>query len=476
MQLLGGKTIMSKIVSRKYAVMLLHSDLLNNPDYLQYRAYIQDGTELEKIPKEDVDLIKDQRANWIRISMSEWRADKKKPVLTVKRDYHGVAQHCDLCNAKLDKSVYHVRNTKNDEELYIGDTCLDHVLNQEPGMSIAMTPEQFRRQVQFKKQYPSIMRFLGEAPSNQAPFEVSSSIIKNEAKLRRDANTLMRKFRNDKKEYGKIIQLERAVEGLPAKISRNMQNKNEANSLSLDFRIQLEADQKGELKRIRSITQKNDGFLNTEAAQLILDPGFCERYLSDLVQRNVVDETGIAKMEFIKRGSYRVYFISGAHKVAFIAKTGTVISTFSYPVVQPTRRLSNELLRSKIHLDAEHSIGEVLNIGREALASQDYYEVTIQNQEFKEYIAVKEKDLPENDKTKFSISKYKRIQRNNIIFQIENRFCVLSPSELMTIGRNLFVSTFSGESYSLPTITTMSKVDVLDSLRIAYDASGSSKY
>lgn len=143
---------MGTIIELKDRNLFVNSDYLkNNPEYVEYYQMLIeskniDDTDVTSIQK---NTIKKNIAYWINLSIGEWKADYKKPILVKK----GEDGHCDLCNQGGLKTKYKITNKYNGNTMFIGGNCVDKFSEIREAKRIAKNVEQVERLEILRKRF-----------------------------------------------------------------------------------------------------------------------------------------------------------------------------------------------------------------------------------------------------------------------------------------------------------------------------------
>ena len=445
---------------------------MKQPELKEYRESIENGATLEQLNPEMRMTVITHRYEWERQSMKEWRRDPKKFELSVEKDFGGEAQRCDLCGTRLPKSVFHVVNHKNGLNLHIGGDCVENVMNLEPEIGSSLTDAEYKRQQEFLGLYPQIVEFLHNSPSDVAPFEVSSGIIKQETSLRKKGNALRTQFvRKSNKKYAELNALCQDIKRLQQSIDLDVADKSNANGLSIYLRRQLEIDQNKQVKNIRRYVQEKNGFLKTDAAILIQDHSFLEDYQKMVISQNNSEKTGIANVVLVSHGVFAVDFICKIAHARFVFDSEDVISAFKYPVGSFTKQaVKNLLVRSesrKLDKTAEHAIHK---LGISYFESKGLQEARIDFQSFTNFVQKHEQRLIDDDKSHVTPGRFNKLLKSVTILSNHGRYAVYSRDEVKQIGEEYFISCFVGNPSPSVTVTVSSLDDTLTFLYHQYDA------
>lgn len=135
---------MTTIIELKDRNLFVNSNYLkNNPEYVEYYQMLIINKNLDDtdVTNTQMDTIKKNIAYWINLSIEEWKADYKKPIL-VKNGENG---HCDLCNQGGLKTKYKITNKYNGNSMFIGGNCVDKFSEIREAKKIAKNVEQVER-------------------------------------------------------------------------------------------------------------------------------------------------------------------------------------------------------------------------------------------------------------------------------------------------------------------------------------------
>lgn len=463
---------LSLLIDEKYRRMLLSSEFMKQPELKQYRDCLVAGISLEEAPEDVREAFALHHNDWIRNSMGEWRRAQPKYELTIRYDYKGEKQTCELCDHVLTSNVYHVFNKVNGHSLYIGSTCLDHVLNKESGVNgRVLSIAQAKRQDDFKAQFPDVYALLSDRPSDAAAYEVSDQIIHEETALVTSVRGVLRRFVDGNRDYGDVHRLRNQLVALKAHIRQDMVGKNDQNSLSRQFREQIKMDQSSQFNSIRRSAQANGGYLTTETAALIKVTQFLQQYLDRLNHLNQPQTTGIQAIASPKQGVFQITLHNQLGSLTYSFNSKLVIGAFQYPLNNVTHEKAQQLLTSGGHVVKKLSQSQMLAMGMAALEARGFESSVVEVDEFRAYVRQAERRITDSkERTNVTVGRFNQINKQQLLFSFRDQFVMHTPAEVAAHGQGVFEAAFLGLDRPALRTTLLSRADVLEKLRQAYDA------
>lgn len=461
-------------MQEKDANMMLKSEFMKaTPDLNRILGYIRDDQQLENLPVAEQYSISINRHEWLKQCMSEWRRHKQKFELSIKKDYAGKNQKCNLCNTTLKKSVFHVYNIKNKNELFIGSDCCGHVLNEDPALRTTLTGKRYWRDKEFKRDFKELDNLMYHLPSDGSKFEVTKDILDFEHRLRSDIKKVYKNYLEGSILQSNLDVLNEKIERLGRMIKNNDVKMENLDGLSRDLLYRLEIKQsKSDVSRVRRIVQENKGLLNTDSASIIKDTIFLKGYVDELNMRSSQFENKISIFKLGINGTIAVIFIFNNIYVELTYSSNDVIETFGYPVRFITDENINSLIQQQSVPFDEESKMNLSKYGIRKLGNEGWNRYSLEYNNFANYVKDREKDTPEKDKTKIKKSNLNSIIRNILIFENRGSYNIASKKDLLNIGKRQFINDFLGKTNSKVEITNVksSKTNLFAYIFNQYDA------
>lgn len=468
-----GVMLTALIVAEHTAKMLLMSEYMNTTAELRkFRSYIESGLTLEDLSEKEREEVIDYRHDWEAQSMKEWKEFPGKYDLSIQADFNGKPQKCDLCHKALTRRVLHVINKENGNELYIGSTCRENVINHEPALGRTYTQRQSIRKRQFDKNYPEIRAFLARPKLvEDAPYEVSEAVYHSEIELRRTATRLFDLYVIDNKQRHKSLnRLTRQIKALPKRIADDVQDKTDVTGLAISLRQQIEADQtRTAVNRIRSLVRKDKGFLRTDAAKLIKDDRFLAAYATRAAAVKDADMP-LKRIAYQQSSGFLATYNYKKTWLTFVYPSETTIAAFGYPLDRVKQQQAKQLLTERGKLADQDSETAAAIMALNRMNSKNLHLYRVRFGDFSDYLELIEARLPENEKTKIDrvkkqlrwhLSKYYIVRKPSEsdkkprkAFDDNNVYSFLKHEEVVDWGVEIFKSTLLKKPRPEPKFTT----------------------
>lgn len=279
---------MATVIELKDRNLFVNSNYLkNNPSYVEYYRMLLNNKNLneEDLTSDEIETIKRNIAYWINLSIEEWKADYKKPII-VKKAEDG---HCDLCNQGGLKTKYKIINKYNGNTMFIGGNCVDKFSEIREAKKIARNIEQVERLEILRKRFKCVDEVLlddkyfidrqkivlpktMEDRYSNVKVELEDRFIKfirnNKNPNKKDTNNMILVYEKRKREILKFVK------------------KNEYNPRYLFSSYKEELlKQQDEAQLIINEIQNNEGVVSSSIAAKIKIPSYLESQIKRLTSK-----------------------------------------------------------------------------------------------------------------------------------------------------------------------------------------------
>jgi len=341
--------------------------------------------------------------------------------------------HCELCNTRLKKKKFHVKNRYTGEILWVGANCYQNIINRVEGtLGQTYTPDQAKKYEEFINGNSSITVFINDRPTGKSKYIQPSFIVEAEEKVIKGIRDYIRHhvitgLANENKYedlYAGMNKVKKMVYGFDEKA-------NHMTNLSRPLADEIVRTQSNGNEIVQRVS-RNKGEISSQIAQSIKGIVFLSNYISD----EEVHWKDL-KLSVQRSGEIKVTVVFQGLEFSLNIPATIVIDKLGYPMnleqMGGSWDLLNILTYHHAGVPSDTTTKNNLQIlAIRSLRKSGYRECKIRKNELSNYIKKRESNIKE--KTQFSGRRFEEMINRIKLYWVGEKLVELNANELRDLG------------------------------------------